>query len=103
VWWSSQVYIDFGRHPGRDRPPREAASAGCVVLSTKLGAAGFDTDMPLDDCYKFDSLDEASVALGMVLADWQNHHDAQARYRQVITDQRSVFRQEVGELLESCS
>ena len=103
VWWSSQVYIDFGRHPGRDRPPREAASAGCVVLSTKLGAAGFDADMPLNDRYKFDSLNEASVALRMVLADWQKHHDAQARYRQVITDQRSVFRQEVGELLESCS
>lgn len=103
VLWSSQVYMDFGRHPGRDRPPREAASAGCVVLSTKLGAAGFDEDMPLDDCYKFDSLDEASVALRMVLADWQKHHGAQARYRQVIADQQSVFRQEVGELLELCN
>lgn len=99
VLWSSQVYMDFGRHPGRDRPPREAASAGCVVLSTKLGAAGFDVDMPLDDCYKFDSLDEASVALRMVLADWQKHHDAQARYRQVIADQQSVFRSEVMSVL----
>jgi hypothetical protein len=101
--WSSQVYIDFGRHPGRDRPPREAASAGCVVLSTKLGAAGFDADMPLDDCYKFDSLDEASVALRMVLADWDAHHLAQSEYRSVVANQRSVFRQEVGELLESIS
>jgi len=103
VLWSSQVYMDFGRHPGRDRPPREAASAGCVVLSTKLGAAGFDADMPLDDCYKFDSLDEASVALRMVLADWDVHHQAQAGYRNVISDQRSVFRQEVGQLLELCN
>jgi hypothetical protein len=97
--WSSQVYMDFGRHPGRDRPPREAASTGCVVLSTKLGAAGFDEDMPLDDCYKFDSLDEASVALRMVLANWQKHHDAQAGYRQTIADQRSVFRSEVMSVL----
>jgi hypothetical protein len=98
--WSSQVYIDFGRHPGRDRPPREAASAGCVVLSTKLGAAGFNADMPLDGCYKFDSLDEASVALRMVLADWDTHHVGQSEYRSVVANQRSVFRQEVGELLE---
>jgi len=103
VWWSSQVYIDFGRHPGRDRPPREAASAGCVVLSTKLGAADFDADMPLKDCYKFDSLDQASVALRMVLADWDTHHQAQAGYRTVVATQRSVFRKEVGELLESRS
>ena len=101
--WSSQVYMDFGRHPGRDRPPREAASAGCVVLSTKLGAAGFDEDMPLDGCYKFDSLDEASVALSMVLADWDTHHEAQASYRSVVANQQSIFRQEVGELLESIS
>lgn len=101
--WSSQVYMDFGRHPGRDRPPREAASAGCVVLSTKLGAAGFDADMPLDDCYKFDSLDEASVALRMVLGDWYTHDLAQSEYRSVVANQRSIFRQEVGELLESIS
>ena len=100
---SSQVYMDFGHHPGRDRPPREAASAGCVVLSTKLGAAGFNADMPLDDCYKFDSLDEASVALRMVLADWDAHHLAQSKYRSVVANQRSVFRQEVGELFESIS
>lgn len=101
--WSSQVYMDFGRHPGRDRPPREAASSGCVVLSTKLGAAGFDADMPLDDCYKFDSLDEASIALRMVLADWQTHYEAQASYRSAVANQQSIFRQEVGELLESIS
>lgn len=101
--WSSQVYMDFGRHPGRDRPPREAASARCVVLSTKLGAAGFYADMPLDGCYKFDSLDEASVALRMVLADWQTHYEAQASYRSAVANQQSIFRQEVGELLESIS
>ena len=101
--WSSQVYMDFGRHPGRDRPPREAASSGCVVLSTKLGAAGFDADMPLDDCYKFDSLDEAFIALRMVLADWQTHYEAQASYRSAVANQQSIFRQEVGELLESIS
>jgi len=72
-------------------------------LSTKLGAAGFDADMPLDGCYKFDSLDEASLALRMVLADWHTHHLAQSEYRSVVANQRSVFRQEVGELLESIS
>lgn len=101
LYSSSQVYMDFGRHPGRDRPPREASAAGCVVLSVKLGAACFDDDMPLDSCYKFNTLHDAQVALRMVLADWDTHHEAQSKYREVIANQKNVFYSEVGELLAS--
>jgi len=100
--WGSQMYIDFGRHPGRDRPPREAALAGCVVLSVELGSARLSDDMPLDDCYKFSSLDECSAALEMVMSDWRTHHEAQAGYRSVVANQRDVFRREVGLLLDFC-
>jgi len=101
LYGSSQVYMDFGRHPGRDRPPREASAAGCVVLSVELGAACFYDDMPLDSCYKFKTLNDAQVALRMVLADWETHHRAQYEYRQVIANQENVFCLEVGELLAS--
>ena len=46
-------YIDFGPHPGMDRLPREAALAGCVVVTNREGAANFDEDTPLPSQFKF--------------------------------------------------
>jgi hypothetical protein len=45
---STKVYIDFGHHPGKDRPPREAAMAGCCVIVGGAGAsaAGLDYLVP---------------------------------------------------------
>jgi hypothetical protein len=99
--WSSQVYMDFGRHPGRDRPPREAASAGCVVLCVALGAANVWDDMPLDSVYKFNTLNEASNMLWTVMSDWSYHYWKQEQYRRQISVQREVFFGEVLVLLDS--
>jgi hypothetical protein len=35
----AKVYIDFGPHPGMDRLPREAALAGCCVVTNREDAA----------------------------------------------------------------
>jgi hypothetical protein len=45
---SAKVYIDFGHHPGKDRPPREAAMAGCCVIVGGAGASapGLDYLVP---------------------------------------------------------
>lgn len=45
---SAKIYIDFGHHPGKDRPPREAAMAGCCVIVGGAGAsaAGLDYLVP---------------------------------------------------------
>ena len=50
---SSEVYIDFGHQPGKDRVPREAAALGCVVLLNRVGSAAFFADHPLPSEYKF--------------------------------------------------
>ncbi|MEB3156181.1 MAG: hypothetical protein VKO26_01935 [Cyanobacteriota bacterium] len=49
-----KVYVDFGRHPGKDRQPREAVVNGCCVLVGQAGAARFQADVPIPDSYKFD-------------------------------------------------
>jgi hypothetical protein len=41
---SAKVYIDFGHHPGKDRPPREAAMAGCCVIVGGAGASAEGLD-----------------------------------------------------------
>jgi hypothetical protein len=58
---SSKVYIDFGNHPGMDRLPREAALAGCIVVTNKQGAAGYTSDVPIGDQYKFNKFDEDKI------------------------------------------
>lgn len=92
----SEVYVDFGHHPGRDRLPREATLAGCTVFSTRHGAANFAEDMPLDDWFKFDSVDELVGKVKLVLA---GDVPDQVDYRDWVADGRSVFEQEVRELL----
>jgi hypothetical protein len=49
---SAKIYCDFGPHPGMDRLPREAALAGCCVVTNKEGAAKYDEDVPLPSRYK---------------------------------------------------
>ncbi|MEB3317353.1 MAG: hypothetical protein VKO39_04355 [Cyanobacteriota bacterium] len=49
-----KVYVDFGRHPGKDRQPREAVVNGCCVIVGLAGAARFKDDLPIPDRYKFD-------------------------------------------------
>lgn len=51
---SSKLYIDFGNHPGKDRPPREAVMAGCCVITGRSGAAAFEEDTPIPPAYRLD-------------------------------------------------
>lgn len=42
-----KVYIDLGSHPGCERLAREAACAGCVVITNKTGSAAYWEDIPI--------------------------------------------------------
>lgn len=53
----ARIYIDFGPHPGMDRLPREAALAGCVVITNAEGAAQYDEDVPIPADYKIRKFD----------------------------------------------
>ncbi len=49
-----EIYVDFGHHPGRDRVPREAAMAGCCIITNRRGAAAYQEDVPIPEKYKLD-------------------------------------------------
>lgn len=53
----ARIYIDFGPHPGMDRLPREAALAGCVVITNAEGAAQYDEDVRIPADYKIRKFD----------------------------------------------
>ena len=53
LFLTSKLYVDFGRHPGKDRMPREAAALGCCIITGQRGAAGNWFDIPIPISYKF--------------------------------------------------
>lgn len=44
-----------------DRIPREAALAGCIVLTNREGAANFDEDVPLPSMFKIKKFDADEI------------------------------------------
>lgn len=97
----AKLYVDFGHHPGKDRMPREAAIAGCCVVTGRLGSAGSAVDVPIPHRYK---LDDDAADLGarfgdlarQVLADHGGHSAEFDRYREIIAGEADRFGSEVA-------
>jgi len=101
----SLIYLDLGEHPGRDRLPREAAVAGCVVLVGKRGAAINSIDVPIPDEFKlptpwrFKKADAVVRRICDVIADPVAHQAQMKHIVETVLQQEGVFRQEVEGLL----
>lgn len=97
----AKLYIDFGPHPGKDRLPREAALAGCCVLTGRRGAADNGVDTPIPDRYKIDESGQdfirtASKAITDILNDWDACHAEFEDYRQQIRAEKAQFKTQVA-------
>lgn len=92
---SSEIYIDFGHNPGKDRIPREAPALGCVVLLNRVGAATLFADHPLSDAYKFLHSDIMSGDLARlvdgIFGDTRHHVLAQSYYRNIVLTEKTEF------------
>ena len=99
----SALYIDFGHHPGKDRLPREAAMAGCCVVTGRRGSAANPVDIPIPQKYKLDERAPGFIqAFGdiarAVLAAPQAHAPDFDAYRAAIRRERAVFAQQVRDV-----
>ena len=101
---ASKVYIDFGGHPGKDRIPREAAVSGCVVITSRQGAADNEVDINIPDEFKFgfDTSTPQQVIdkIHEVFENFRTAYDKQAAYRARIFDDRNRFAREVAAAFE---
>ena len=92
---AGKIYVDFGKHPGKDRIPREAAANGCVVITNKKGSAAFEKDVPIPDNYKFEdpsqSLDAIEALLHDICDNFALHQAAFSSYRDFIAKEKSKF------------
>lgn len=100
----SKVYIDFGEHPGKDRIPREAAMAKCVVITGLRGSASSDIDLPINNAYKFNETRESIRSIAELINDvfneFEKHCDEFNNYRDIIKSEKKEFSQQVSEFVE---
>ncbi|MGI2173250.1 hypothetical protein [Shewanella ulleungensis] len=102
----SKVYIDFGDHPGKDRIPREAAMAKCIVITGRKGSANNLIDIAVPDKYKIDEDSENFiVAIGEVFNfafnDFESALQDYELYRTKIQNEKRVFDEEVNSFFQS--
>lgn len=102
---SSKLYVDFGQHPGRDRMPREAAAAGCCVITGRRGSASFPQDVPIPERYKLDESIggfEAAfrIVVNRVFTDFERYERDFDSYRAIIAGEKDRFISEVEAAFE---
>lgn len=101
----SKVYIDFGEHPGKDRIPREAAMANCIIITGKKGSAKNDIDIPIANKYKHDEsketfYDDVSSILRESLTGFEYLIDDFKNYRISIELEEKKFNNEIDLFVE---
>lgn len=103
---TAKVYIDFGAHPGKDRLPREAAMAGCCVITGRRGSAGNPVDIPILKKYKIpedapDFFQRFEPLADFILANYQLASADFDAYRERIRHEPERFEAEVSNMLKT--
>lgn len=97
---SAMIYIDFGNHPGKDRFPREAAMAGCCIITGRKGSALNNIDICIPLKYKLNENDRNVNAIFRTLVDdiFDNFESITmefSEYRKIIQNEPKVFEEQV--------
>lgn len=93
---SAKLYVDFGNHPGKDRLPREAALAGCCVITGLKGSAAFQTDVDIPTEFKLNERSDLFVQkfirmANQVFSDFEGESSRFDGYREKIRAEQGVF------------
>lgn len=99
----SMVYIDFGSHPGKDRIPREAAMAGCCVVTGQRGSAKNPVDIPISEYYKLSEVSpnfvkNFRVCIESIFESLEAHFHAFDPYRNRIAQEKQEFYCQVSDI-----
>jgi hypothetical protein len=100
---NSDLYIDMGHFPGRDRLPREAISMGCPVLLARRGAARYYGDFKLGEEFRFDIVNSNARDLGSMIIQLLNQGsdlvEKQKIFATSVDQDKKDFQREVKEFL----
>lgn len=95
----AKMYIDFGNFPGKDRLPRECALHDCCIITGKLGASAYYEDVPIPDCFKFETTEENLEVIELCIHDVMNHYEDYIKqfspYKDIIKGEQKRFYSEI--------
>jgi len=96
---SAKIYIDFGNHPGKDRFPREAAMAGCCVMTNRNGSAANSKDVQIPEEYKIDLSLVSEFEIIKKLKYCLSNYDIEVKkfenYRNIIKQEKENFKKDI--------
>lgn len=104
----AKLYIDFGHHPGKDRMPREAAIAGCCIITGRRGSAGNSEDVPISAEYKISerNADFPAQFRRLAIDIFENFPRRSAEftsYRAAILEEPALFRRNLAQIFGDIS
>lgn len=102
----AKVYIDFGRHPGKERMPREAAVSGCCIITGMRGSAANDEDVPIPRQYKHDidapdAFDRIAQQIMSIFQNYERHSLDFEHYRTEIIEEPMKQVRDLSSLLST--
>ena len=105
VFDRAKLYVDFGRFPGKDRIPREAALHGCCLITGRFGASAYPEDVPIPESYKFSMRgripwDGITGLVRRIFAEYDTCCRDFDLMRERIGQEREVFFREVREFFQ---
>ena len=99
VFDKAKIYIDFGSFPGKDRLPREAVMHECCIITGRNGASAYFEDVPIDDYFKFDSVDKNIPAIAARIRDIMTNYLVYNKnfdsYRVIVRGEQKAFYKEI--------
>lgn len=98
----AKVYIDFGYFPGPERMPREAASLYCNLITSNIGSAENEWDVPIPREYKFGIKDKNVNRIATLIydmcANFESYTEQFEQYRTKVKKQILEFENDVKEI-----
>ncbi len=100
----ASVYMDFGTFPGPERIPREAVMMKCNIVTSVLGCAANQDDVPINKKYKF-SFEQANLpfiydTVCELVDNYENHVQEFDEYRNKVMNQKLFFDHNVKVFIE---
>lgn len=99
---NSELYLDLGNQPGKDRLPREAALLNVPVLILEAGSAFGSNDFQLSHEYKFqwNNLEDLKRKIWFILENKPKATKDQGIFKKNIEIERETFKNEVKDLIQ---
>ena len=95
----AKVYLDLGRHPGKDRMPREAALNGCCIITGNRGSAYNDYDIMIPLKYKINQEVTDCLEIIALVKDCVYNYESLVEdfqtYRNKIMHEKELFDEQV--------